>query len=728
MQCNDMAANSANFDAESDRQDGWTSRGSRNEDTCPLPSSRVRLPVDMVRLVLRELDVQWKSGNLDEGDRMVLHELAMDIDALANRPCPSGDPDIAGAKAHVSYSPIPPPVAPNVPSAPLAGDPQMPPDIMRPTDVTNGIVKKKPGNSPSGNMALVPSGENTAAGGSACTDPEAPTVEQLRQALLDIFQELDGDSSGTIGAPELRRALNALQFPRARTTKLLNAADQSGDGFIDIREWRRVVEEVCIGEGDFAKLADAVVRRKSGTGSVFEDELKKDRRSRCMIKPDSLFRKSWDVLIGLLLCYIAIMGPFIMGWSDAFDREANLFIIDMDTVILIFFIADILLNLRTGTIIEGKLEMNAWKVAKHYVQGFLIIDSLSTVPFEKMQNIKLMKMGKVSRITKVMKSSGKASKLSELVEDMLINTGLYVLLRPCGILFYMVLLCHWLAFFLKVCGGESLANYQDVSQSAAREYMASLYWAMTTMTTVGYGDLTPQTDWERIYSMIAMVIGGSFYGYVIGNICSMVANRDMNHAAYQERMDKLQAWLSHHAFPQALRSRVRRYLRSHLKGKSATSVEEIMADLSPDLREEVGSFLIHPDILNNPLFDSLSAGVLAFILHLVQQVTAEVDEVLCRSGAPGTAMFVITHGFCKLDRTSDASQQGFSMVLCEGDSFGEEIVLQLVESYTYTVIAQTDMVLYMIPESGFIESFSHMPDVVRVMHRNLASFRSAAGY
>jgi len=201
---------------------------SRNEDTCPLPSSRVRLPVDMVRLVLRELDVQWKSGNLDEGDRMVLHELAMDIDALANRPCPSGDPDIAGAKAHVSYSPIPPPVAPNVPSAPLAGDPQMPPDIMRPTDVTNGIVKKKPGNSPSGNMALVPSGENTAAGGSACTDPEAPTVEQLRQALLDIFQELDGDSSGTIGAPELRRALNALQFPRARTTKLLNAADQSG--------------------------------------------------------------------------------------------------------------------------------------------------------------------------------------------------------------------------------------------------------------------------------------------------------------------------------------------------------------------------------------------------------------------------------------------------------------------------------------------------------------------
>jgi len=489
-----------------------------------------------------------------------------------------------------------------------------------------------------------------------------------------------------------------------------------------------VVEEGCSREGDFAKLAETVLKRRSqNPGSVLQDDAGKPRNSRFMIHPEGIFRRVWDFIICLLLCYLAIMGPFILGWSSAFTETGDALKDIMDTVIYFTFIADIFLNFRTGIIQDGCLIMDWRKVAMHYMKGFLLIDLFSSVPFEKMENIKLLKMAKVARLTKVMKSTGKTGKLTDIFEDMLIVTGLQVLLRPCGILFYMGLVCHWLACFLKISGGEALIQYQDVSQSAAREYLAALYWAMTTMTTVGYGDVIPQTDVERIYAMVAMVIGGSFYGYVIGSISSMVSNRDVNHAAYTERMDKLQAWLSHHSFPEALRRRVRKYLKSQLQGKSAMNEEDIMADLSPDLREEVGSFLIHPDILNNPLFDDLSAGVLAVFLHLLQRVTAETNEVLCKNGAPGTAMFVVTTGVCKLHRPAGNLNKEISMVLCEGDSFGEEIVLQLVESYAYSVVAQTDMNLYMIPESGFIDCFSNMPDVVQIMKRNLASFRSAAG-
>ena len=43
-----------------------------------------------------------------------------------------------------------------------------------------------------------------------------------------------------------------------------------------------------------------------------------------------------------------------------------------------------------------------------------------------------------------------------------------------------------------------------------RRYLAALYWAMSTMTTVGYGDITPESDGERAYAMVGMVIGGGF--------------------------------------------------------------------------------------------------------------------------------------------------------------------------------------------------------------------------
>jgi hypothetical protein len=42
-------------------------------------------------------------------------------------------------------------------------------------------------------------------------------------------------------------------------------------------------------------------------------------------------------------------------------------------------------------------------------------------------------------------------------------------------------------------------------------YITSLYFTMTCMTSVGFGNVAPETDNEKVFTICMMVIGGESY-------------------------------------------------------------------------------------------------------------------------------------------------------------------------------------------------------------------------
>jgi hypothetical protein len=58
------------------------------------------------------------------------------------------------------------------------------------------------------------------------------------------------------------------------------------------------------------------------------------------------------------------------------------------------------------------------------------------------------------------------------------------------------------------------------------KYMASLYWAEQTITTVGYGDFRCNVYSEYIISILWMLVGATFYSFLVSNISSLVASMD----------------------------------------------------------------------------------------------------------------------------------------------------------------------------------------------------------
>ena len=61
----------------------------------------------------------------------------------------------------------------------------------------------------------------------------------------------------------------------------------------------------------------------------------------------------------------------------------------------------------------------------------------------------------------------------------------------------------------------------------SRKYVAAFYWAIVTITSVGYGDVCPVNSLEMFLSTIAILFGAALWAYLIGSACSTLAMLDV---------------------------------------------------------------------------------------------------------------------------------------------------------------------------------------------------------
>lgn len=111
-----------------------------------------------------------------------------------------------------------------------------------------------------------------------------------------------------------------------------------------------------------------------------------------------------------------------------------------------------------------------------------------------------------------------------------------------SILFVHTIACIWI-FLADAKRGGTETNWIDSFDfdydDTGEIYTIGIYWTVTTITTVGYGDISATNTHERIVACVIMILGVIAFSFSTGSLSSIISNVDSRQASYRQRLDVL---------------------------------------------------------------------------------------------------------------------------------------------------------------------------------------------
>mmetsp|Transcript_3658 Transcript_3658/g.10522 ORF Transcript_3658/g.10522 Transcript_3658/m.10522 type:complete len:750 (+) Transcript_3658:424-2673(+) len=408
-----------------------------------------------------------------------------------------------------------------------------------------------------------------------------------------------------------------------------------------------------------------------------------------LLDPHKPWYLMWDLFIRVCVIYTAIIVPYEVSFLNfstpvayfkSYNFWANRFV---DTM----YFADVVLCFFTMYFDKSRQMWVTDKgsIARHYRRTWLIPDLVTLIPFDCLVFIRNVGAGTFGRLVMFLRffkllRVWKNSQLTDRLEESFpLNYGLLEVGKYLGFLF---LITHWLACCFGVllianpninwakmyldellkdqldhtapedrppedsCTTEDLYERDMGCYSPVTLYLSSLYWSAMTVTTIGYGDIVPTNSLEQAVVILAMLLGGVVFGYIVGVFAGIISNQDQQQKRYRDEMRDLNALVKEAGLPIGQAKGLRNFFKFlHVsRAMSMSAYQHLLSRMSPQLRGQVTLLTDNGWVERLPYFKNCPG---AFVVELVQALGYQAfppGETIFKYGDENSQMYVLKKG------------------------------------------------------------------------------------
>uniref|UniRef100_A0A8C9PQB8 Potassium voltage-gated channel subfamily H member 6 n=1 Tax=Spermophilus dauricus TaxID=99837 RepID=A0A8C9PQB8_SPEDA len=422
-----------------------------------------------------------------------------------------------------------------------------------------------------------------------------------------------------------------------------------------------------------------------GADVLPEYKLQAPRVHRGTILHYSPFKAVWDWLILLLVIYTAVFTPysaaFLLSDQDESQRGACGYTCSpltmVDLIVDIMFVVDIIINFRTTYVnTNDEVVSHPRRIAIHYFKGWFLIDMVAAIPFDLLifrtgsdETTTLIGLLKTARLLRLVRVARKLDRYSEYGAAVLF-------LLMCT----FALIAHWLA-------------------------------CICSLTSVGFGNVSPNTNSEKVFSICVMLIGSLMYASIFGNVSAIIQRLYSGTARYHTQMLRVKEFIRFHQIPNPLRQRLEEYFQHAWSYTNGIDMNAVLKGFPECLQADICLHLHRALLQHCPAFRGASKGCLRALAVKFKTAHAPPGDTLVHLGDVLSTLYFISRGSIEILRDDVVVA-----ILGKNDIFGEPISLHArpgkssadVRALTYCdlhKIQRTDLLEVLDMYPAFADSF-----------------------